>query len=154
MANKYTSSSITNNHPADLILSRLDKVKCNSGKWMACCPAHQDKTPSLSVREATDGRILLHCFAGCHYEDVLAAIGLEPKHLFPNTDASAPYAPISDWKRQRYESALQYQQLLIAMVDNDRKQGITVSPEDEIAYQQAVVRARKISHALTQEGHV
>jgi hypothetical protein len=47
----------------------------------AQCPAHDDRTPSLSITEA-DGKVLLHCHAGCEIEDVLAAIGLEKGDLF------------------------------------------------------------------------
>jgi hypothetical protein len=62
-------------------LDRLDRVrKCASG-WMARCPAHDDRHPSLSIRE-NDGRILVHCFAGCPVDAVVAAIGLEMRDLF------------------------------------------------------------------------
>jgi CHC2 zinc finger len=42
--------------------------------WMARCPAHRDRSPSLSIRES-DGRLLIHCFAGCTQEDVIVALG-------------------------------------------------------------------------------
>ncbi|MER3426470.1 MAG: hypothetical protein C4299_04890, partial [Thermoleophilia bacterium] len=56
---------------------------------MARCPVPThgkgwgDRNPSLSVSEAPDGRILLHCFAGCTLEEILEAIGLEKRDLFP-----------------------------------------------------------------------
>lgn len=66
------------------VLGRLDKVKQTAAdKWKACCPAHDDKDPSLSVRELPDGRVLIHCWAGCSTQDVMAAIGLEMRDLFP-----------------------------------------------------------------------
>ncbi|MGP9498587.1 CHC2 zinc finger domain-containing protein [Halomonas sp. AOP43-D1-4] len=72
------------------MLNRLDKVKENGpGRWLACCPAHQDRSPSLAVRETSDGTILMKCFAGCPTGDVLAAIGLELKDLFPQRDNDA-----------------------------------------------------------------
>lgn len=72
------------------ILDRLDKVKENGlGRWLACCPAHQDRSPSLAVRETSDGTILMKCFAGCPTGGVLAAIGLELKDLFPQRDNDA-----------------------------------------------------------------
>ncbi|MNR26657.1 hypothetical protein D3C85_1438870 [compost metagenome] len=71
-------------NPIDLILPRLDKVKPSGpGKWKARCPAHDDKDPSLSIREADDGKVLLHCWAGCEARDITAAIGLELRDLFP-----------------------------------------------------------------------
>jgi hypothetical protein len=64
------------------ILDRLSRVKANGvGRWLGCCPSHEDHSPSLSIREA-DGRILLHCFGGFDVENVLAALGLQLKDLF------------------------------------------------------------------------
>lgn len=69
---------------AEDLLSRLEKSrKTGSGTWIACCPAHKDKNPSMTVRELDDGRVLVHCFAGCSTEDVLGAVGLEFDSLFP-----------------------------------------------------------------------
>ena len=49
--------------------------------WSACCPAHDDRNPSLSVTEGTDGRVLLHCHAGCSTEDIRQALGLDWRDL-------------------------------------------------------------------------
>ena len=67
---------------ADLLLARLDHVrKTGAGRWIARCPAHDDRAPSLSIREI-DGRVLLHDFGGCETRDVLAALGLHMSDLF------------------------------------------------------------------------
>lgn len=67
---------------ADL-LSRLDKVRqTGRGTWTARCPSHDDKGPSLSLKEVEDGRILLHCFAGCEAAEVLASVGLDWSAVF------------------------------------------------------------------------
>ena len=69
---------------ADALLSRLDQVKATgNGRWKARCPAHEDRGPSLSVRELDDGRLLVHCFAGCDVHAVLSSISLEMDALFP-----------------------------------------------------------------------
>lgn len=69
---------------AENLLSRLEKSrKTGHSTWIACCPAHADKSPSMTIRELEDGRVLLHCFAGCGVESVLGAIGLEFDALFP-----------------------------------------------------------------------
>ena len=76
------------------MLDRLDGVReTGPARWLARCPAHDDKTPSLSVRELDDGRILLHDFGGCHVNDVLAAIGLEMSDLFPDGPISHRVGP-------------------------------------------------------------
>ena len=69
---------------AEILLAKLDKVKrTGNGTWIACCPAHADKGPSLSIRETEDGRVLVHDFAGCSVHEVLAAVGMEFSDLYP-----------------------------------------------------------------------
>lgn len=69
---------------ADTLLSHLDKVRpTGQGRWLAACPAHEDRTPSLSIRELPDGRLLLHCFAGCGVHEVLVAVGMTMVDLHP-----------------------------------------------------------------------
>jgi hypothetical protein len=65
----------------DDLLSRLEGVRRTGRGWKAQCPAHSDNDPSLSVREGDKG-ILLKCWAGCSYAEVLAAIGEEPEAGF------------------------------------------------------------------------
>lgn len=65
------------------LLARLTKVKRSGEGWLACCPAHEDKTPSLVVSQGRDGRIVVHCHAGCAPEAVVGAIGLTVSDLFP-----------------------------------------------------------------------
>jgi hypothetical protein len=50
------------------------------------CPAHQDQRASLSVNEGRDGRVVLHCHAGCDTTQVLDALGLRLADLFPRDD--------------------------------------------------------------------
>lgn len=73
--------------PITKVLERLSKVKQRKpGQWMACCPAHDDRDPSLSIKEAHDGKVLLHCWSGCTADDIVAAIGLELSDLFEPSD--------------------------------------------------------------------
>lgn len=79
---------------ADKLLPRLNRVKRTApGKWIACCPAHDDKSPSLAIRETEDGRVLVHCFGGCSVESVLGAIGLDMAALFPERDRTPGAGP-------------------------------------------------------------
>ena len=55
------------------VLSRVNGAqRCGDG-WRALCPAHDDHNPSLSIAEK-DGKLLLHCHAGCSYEQIIAAV--------------------------------------------------------------------------------
>lgn len=80
------------------VLGLLEAVRRNGeGRWMARCPAHGDRSASLSVRLGDDGRTLLHCFAGCSFGEVVEALHLEPQQLFPPTEAPwRPSAPRPD----------------------------------------------------------
>lgn len=95
------------------ILSRLSKVK-QTGRdtWLACCPAHDDKTPSLTVRALPDGRVLIHDFGGCGAADVVAAIGLELSDLFEKPlyhraqRVSHPFTALDALRALRREAAV------------------------------------------------
>ena len=64
------------------LLTRLQGVKqTGPGQWKACCPAHEDGEPSLTVTDAQD-RILVHCHAGCTAEAVVGALGLKMFDLY------------------------------------------------------------------------
>lgn len=66
------------------LLSRLEKVKQRgAGAWIACCPVHNDRSPSMTIRELDDGRILMHCFAGCSVDEVLGFLGMKFSDLYP-----------------------------------------------------------------------
>lgn len=67
----------------DNLLPRLEKVRRCGDQWQARCPAHDDKEPSLTLREANDGKILLYCHAGCTPEAVCSALGITLKDLMP-----------------------------------------------------------------------
>ena len=99
------------------VLDRLEKVTGSKGKWMACCPAHQDKSPSLAVTE-TDDRVLVHCFSGCDTQDVTAAIGLNVANLFYNKLAGAE---MTERKRQRFEEVLKSERIQVAIINTVEK---------------------------------
>ena len=67
--------------PAQDIAQRCAKPKQQHGYWIACCPAHNDRSPSLAIKDAGD-RTLLKCFAGCETSAILAALGLSWPQLF------------------------------------------------------------------------
>lgn len=77
---------------AEALLSHCRKVKTTgNGTWVACCPSHEDKNPSMTVCELDDGRVLVHCFAGCSIEMILDSVGLDFDALFP--DKPIEHAP-------------------------------------------------------------
>lgn len=70
---------------AEEFVDLLEGVKKQRGGWVARCPAHEDRNPSLSVKsaEGEDGeKIILHCHAGCTATAVVDAMGLRMSDLF------------------------------------------------------------------------
>lgn len=76
-----------------LDLAELLNARRNGAGWMARCPAHQDRTPSLSISEGEGGRVLVKCMAGCPTENVLQAAGLTFADLNPSEPFSARTMP-------------------------------------------------------------
>jgi hypothetical protein len=81
--------------PLARVVAALEEAGCRRGgprgDWQ--CPAHEDHTPSLSVHQGHDGRVLLHCHAGCAPEQIAAALGLAMRDLFPEPGDQAD----DDW---------------------------------------------------------
>lgn len=88
---------------AETLLARLDQVRqTGADRWLACCPAHEDRHPSLNIRELPDGRVLVHCFTGCDIGAILAAVGLEFSDLFPPRSVTETFLPA---ERRRFHAA-------------------------------------------------
>src|SRR5260370_19827612 len=65
-------------------LAQLKGVRTSLRGWKACCPAHADREPSLSIGLGEQGQVLLKCFAGCQIERIVEAMGLTITDLFPD----------------------------------------------------------------------
>jgi putative DNA primase/helicase len=70
----------------DAFLGQLHQVRRSGSGWLACCPAHKDRHRSLSVSCGSDGRVLVHCHAGCAIDQIVAAMGLPMAALYPRSD--------------------------------------------------------------------
>ncbi len=97
---------------ADVLLARLEGViQTKPDAWSARCPAHEDRSPSLSIRQTAD-KVLFHCFAGCAADDILAAVGLRWTNLYPDRWRAAHAAAVAPNRRRR-----QAQRVLIDGID-------------------------------------
>lgn len=83
------NSAIVANSPLEVALSRLEDVRQRGNEYTARCPAHHDEKPSLSLREAEDGRLLVYCHVGCSATDIMSALGLRNRDMFA-TPAQKP----------------------------------------------------------------
>lgn len=69
--------------PTERMCQKVAGLKQNASGWVARCPAHADDVASLSITEAADGKVLLHCHAGCTPFAILSALGMTLGDLFP-----------------------------------------------------------------------
>jgi hypothetical protein len=80
------SYRVTDVDPLDRLAHRLDAVRTSGSGWIARCPGHEDRTPSLSIRRGDDGRVLVHCHAGCETRRIVGALALNMRDLFATHD--------------------------------------------------------------------
>lgn len=69
----------------ELLTASGPRPRRSGANWITRCPAHADRRPSLSLRQTDAEVVLLHCFAGCATDDVLRALGLEYRDLYPDS---------------------------------------------------------------------
>ncbi len=93
----------------DNLLAKLEGVREHGGRWMACCPSHDDNTASLSVGVGNDGRALLRCQAGCKTVDVVAAIGLTMADLFPSDNGNGRPQIVATYDYHDRDGTMVYQ---------------------------------------------
>jgi hypothetical protein len=112
---------------AEALLSRLDKCReVGAGRWLSRCPSHQDKTPSLSIKQLENGKVLIHCFAGCGAIDVLDSLNLNWGDLFPDE-----WTPIRPPRWAALDAAV-----VIVARDNIHR-GLKLSDKDMKRYREA-----------------
>lgn len=126
--------SIANN-----VLQHLQKVKSTGqNKWISCCPAHDDRSPSLAIKECDNGNLLIHCFSGCDVSSIVGAIGLELSDLFPENQEGfkQEYQP---FPAADILKCLLYEARIIHLAASDIVNQIKISSDDlkriELAYQ-------------------
>jgi len=126
------------------LVSRLDHCRATGdGKWIARCPAHEDKSPSLSIMEKSDGRVLIHCHAGCGATDVLASVGLDYDSLFP--------PEIEHYPARRFKAPTEtVDSLVVEIAEHDRAMGKRLSRTDVDRYKQALKRSPPKSDAVVE----
>jgi hypothetical protein len=133
---------------ATVLLDRLNGARQTApGRWLAKCPAHDDRRPSLSIREADDGRVLLYCWSGCSTADVIDAIGATWGDLFPPKSRTDPP---SRRRRERLVSpadalkVLAYEASIVALLAGDLARGEAISERDR---QRLIVAAGRLAKA-------
>lgn len=132
---------------ADTLLARLDKAKpTGPDAWIAACPAHEDKRPSLSIKQVDD-RTLIHCWAGCGAADVVAAVGLSLADLFdrqPEIETpQRPRRPPLPSSRELV-ALLEYDLAVIDIAAGTLERGEALTADDSATLLDAIADVRRI----------
>ena len=126
---------MNHNHMLDAgtIASGLQKPKrAGPGKYVACCPAHDDKTPSLSIKDAPNGKVLVHCHAGCSQDEVIG--GLRNLGLWYEPSRQR----IKYFKRQNLQEEIRRKEMLLALAASENEQGIVHSEFERAQIRRAI----------------
>ncbi len=119
-----------------MLVDQLDRVvSIGQNQWKACCPAHEDKSPSLSIKQLDDGRVLIHCFAGCTAQEVVESVGFNLNHLFP--DETQHFKPLYQKKAQ-----MTVDNWVIEIARDYREQGKKLTKQDQTREIEAFKRLR------------
>jgi hypothetical protein len=119
-----------------MFVDQLDKSRTvGKDRWIACCPAHDDRSPSLSIRQLEDGRVLLHCFAGCSAQDVVESVGLRMTDLFPDELKNTR-------SELRTNLRVSYDEIFVAIGDEMIERGELDKMSDAERKQYAATKAR------------
>ncbi len=135
---------------ANSLLSRLESVRqTGADRWLACCPAHNDKRPSLSIREIED-RVLVHCWAGCPVEDVIGAVGLTFDALYPARMAHRCKPERRAFPAADVLRALEREVLIAAVAASTLGNGGELSDTDRA---RLLLASTRISAAVSESAH-
>jgi hypothetical protein len=117
---------------AKQILDRLSKYRAvGDNVWMACCPAHNDGSPSLKITELADERVLINCHAGCGALDVLTAVGL-------GWDAVMP--PGEHYKSVDHRRSDKLDDFVVELAEDAKRHKRPLSQADKERYKLALKR--------------
>ena len=108
----------------------LDGVVGEGESFMAKCPAHDDRSPSMRVTYRDD-RILLYCCAGCTAQDILDSLNLSWSDLFNSQWTAAERQAYAQKQQLRKVDPMEVEMNIILIMNNKRKNGESITAEDE-----------------------
>lgn len=135
---------------AETLISRLERVKrIGSGRYLALCPAHDDRGPSLSIRELDDGRVLVHCFAGCDVQSILPATDLSFDDLYPPREIDAAKRERRPFPATDILRAIAFEALVVVVAGSTI---LTGEPLNTIDRERLILAVSRIQAALEAGG--
>lgn len=134
------------------ILNKLTKVKRTSNSsWLACCPSHDDRSPSLSIKDTGEGKLMLNCFAGCETIDVLGALGLDWEDVMPPKQPLEKIETVKPQKHTLYATdalrVLKIESQIIVMAAFDIQKGRPIKEAEMARITLAMERIKTVTEA-------
>jgi len=147
--NRYAGTAQDHHSPEQRLLPRLDGVRqTGPDTWIAHCPAHDDRSPSLSIKQVSD-KLLVRCMAHCETGDVLAAVDLKMADLF-DRPLQHNGKPLTHRQRRRFGQAqdglraLDFEALVVQMAADDMAAGFALDPDHRKRLRTAIDRIKTI----------
>ena len=122
-------------------MNHFDGVReTGNGQYSCRCPAHEDKSASLGIKEGDENRILLNCFAGCDVKSILESVGLDWKDILPDNKLyqaeKHKFNPFAVLKMLRDEV------LIIGLASADIRNNKPLNDKDHMRLLEAVANVR------------
>lgn len=113
-------------------VQRLNNVKrTGPGRWVASCPAHEDRHPSMNVATGDDGKILFICRSGCDQQAVIDVMGLKWSDLYPESLNRIPFQEFRKaFPAADVLEALTDETMLVAVAASNVAAGVKLTEED------------------------
>jgi hypothetical protein len=115
------------------LLSKLSGVKRSSNNsWMCKCPSHDDRNPSLAIKDTGEGKLLLKCMAGCSVSDILGSVGMDFADIMPKEQPKVHHTPPQQVKIYATDAlkAIQFEARIVMLAAFELSKGITPVPAD------------------------
>ncbi len=132
---------------AHFLSAKEFSLLCNKGRrikdghYTACCPAHDDSSPSMNIQD-TEDKLLVHCYAGCTVEEICESLNIKMTDLFASDKEFTP---------TRYkESEEEFDRAMVMIFEEHRKNGSSFSESDEETYIKSKLRLAQ--HGVLKNG--
>lgn len=140
-----------------VILNALQKVKrTGQGRYVALCPVHDDRKPSMAITETAEGGVLIHCFAcGANGADVCGALGIDPSELFPprldNDYKNVRKKPSLLFTDRQLLECIEFETLIVALCAKEIVQGKRLN---EVDAQRVETAYKRITAAVNYQRNI
>lgn len=135
----------------EAVLARLSNVRGGEGHWEASCPAHDDQRASLSLSIGDAGKLLVRCHAGCTFDAIRSALGIDAADFFP-PDSEPPCVTGHPKKRREPVAVYDYRDengvLLYQVLRFDPKDFRQRKPDGKGGWVWSIKDCRRVLYGL------